>query len=401
MPGRCSSALLAIVLLACGDPDRDPSDEGVRTERTEPVLLPYDSLAIAEDQDVFIGSPFSLLVVPSSSTDGALEEIWVSDFYSNTLLHFDGRGRFVRSLGGTGEGPHEFSTIGQVFHSGDEVGAVELGRREVKWFGRTDGKHRRITSFTRGSIGISPPVSIGDALVFPLLDPIDHTSLGAYHPSRDRWERIGPLPEPYRRSYERGRGGFASFFRYLYVDRFDDSSVLMAFSGVDSLYHFDPRDTVATVLGAIPRRTRRGLEGECRFAADAPDPRLAMRECGPPRELFSPVSGAWMLDSRRVAVVHTDQHAEGEPPRVVVTGTSYLTILDLGTGQACVDLRIPGGLDARAVYDLKGSTLYILDRRVDDTRSTLWLIGVHVPDLAACPAGSRAAGWRVRSGISH
>lgn len=393
---RLTIVLFALASTSCGEPRREQNPGGARAASAEPVTVAYDSLALAEDQEVFIGSPFSLVVVPASDNGRGLAEIWISDFYSNTLLQFDGSGRFNRRMGGAGEGPHEFSTIGQLFLSADEVGAVELRRREVKWFGRSDGKVRRVTQFRKGAIGISPPVSLGDALVFPLLDPIEHTSVGIYRAANDTWVRTGPLPEPYRRSYEKGRGAFASFFRYLYIDRFDQSSILIAFSGVDSIYRFDPRDTVATVLGAIPRRARRGLEGECRFAGDAPDPALAMKECGSFRELFSLVSGVWMLDVDRVAAVHTDQHTEGEPPRVVVTGTSYLTILDLKSGAACVDMRIPGGKDARAIYDMQRNTLFVLDRRVDDTKSTLWLLSIPIPEMLTCPAGHRASGWRTR-----
>ncbi len=146
-------------------------------------------------------------------------------------------------------------------------------------------------------------------------------------------------------------------------------------------------------LGGIPRRARRGLEGECRFAGDAPDPGRAVRECGSIRDRFSPLFGAWTLDDDRLAILHTDQHAEGRPPNQVITGTSYLTVLDRRTGTACVDMRIPGGDDARTVYDLKKNILYILDRRVTDVRSTLWLLVVPVPAMSDCPAGHLMAGW--------
>lgn len=392
--------LLAFSLasVSCGGTEHESDGARAPIASAESVAFTYDSLALAENQEIFIGSPFSLIVVPDLDDDGALKEIWVSDFYSNTLLQFDGTGRFVRRLGGAGLGPQEFSTVGQMFLSADEVGAVEMRRREVKWFSRDDGSLRRVTQFRTGSIGISPPVSLGDLLVFPLLDPVKRTSIGLYQASADQWTRTGPLPEPYRRSYDSGRGAFASFFRYLYLDQFDQSSVLLAFSGVDSVYRFDPRANEFSVLGAVPSRIRRGLEGECRFAGDAPDPARAMRECGSPRELFSTVSGAWRLDDGRIAVIHTDQQTEGEPPRVVVTGTSYLTLLSLDSGNACVDLRIPGGQDSRAVYDLKTDALFILDRRLSGTSSTLWLLRVPIPPESACPGKMQASGWRYLTG---
>lgn len=353
-------------------------------------------MALAEDEEIYIGNPFSLLVVPRSPESSSPGEIWVSDFYANVLLQFDGTGRFVRRLGGPGTGPHEFTTIGQLFLTDDEVGAVELRRREVKWFRRADGAYLRGAQFQTGSIGISPPVAVdgGRGLAFPLLDPVSRTSVAILDAASGTWTRGGSLPDAYRRSLDRGRGAFASYFRYVYLDALDPSALLLAFSGVDSLYRHEPGRAATSAIGGIPRRSRRGLEGECRFAGDAPDPAMAMRECGNPRELFSPVSGAWRLGDGRLAVVHTDQRSEGVPPRVVVTGTSYLTVLDPAGDAACVDLRIPGGSDARAVHDLKAGTLFVLDRRVTGERSTLWLLAVPVPSIGDCPREALVRGWR-------
>jgi hypothetical protein len=385
-------ALSAAPLLSCGEPGRGAA-RGAHGPGANAIVVRYDSMAVAEDQEIYIGSPFSFVVVPAEAGGGALREIWVSDFYSNTLIQFDGAGRFRRRVGGPGSGPGEFNGVGQLFLTGTaeagEVGAVEFRRRELQWFARATGKLRRIAQFGSGSIGISPPVQLGadSTLVFPMLDPLTRTSLGIFDQRTTRWARAGLLPEPYRRSIEKGQGAFANFFRYVYIDKLDTASVLVAFSGVDSLYRFDSRTRTTTALGMIPRRVRRGLEGDCRFAADAPDPRQASKECGSPRERFSPINGAWVLSDGRLAVVHTDQHSQGRPPRVLVTGTSYLTVLDRESNTACVDMRIPGGDDARAVYDLKGDALYILDRRVTDVRSTLWLLTVPIPPMSGCPSG--------------
>lgn len=394
-PSFCIPLLLgAVLLLSCGE--RGTPQEGRAPSQAEiGTLLLYDSLSIAEDENLYIGNPFSLLVVGDSLNGEAPREIWVSDFYSNTVLLFGKDGRFVRRFGAPGPGPHEFTGAGQLFLSKAELGAVEFRRREMKWFNRETGEFLRTISFGSGSIGMSRPVAVGDhSLMFPLVDAVTRTSLGIFNAANREWTRVGYLPAAYLRSIEQGRGAFATYFRFAFVDTLDAESAVVAFSGSDSLYRYDMRERTMFPIGKIPRYARRGIEGECRFAGDTPDPQRTTKECGSLRERYSTLLGAWTLSGKRLAIVHTDQQATGTPPSVLITGTSYVTILNMAENTACVDLPIPGGNDARAVYDVARDVLYALDRRVDDTRSTMWLLKVPLPSPSECPSKHRATDWR-------
>ncbi len=200
--------LVLIPMSACAERESTVSSSST-------IVIPYDSMAIAEDEEVYIGNPFSLVVVPADAPGAELREIWVSDFLANTILQFDRSGNFQRRIGQPGPGPHEFEGAGLLFLTADsEVGAVEFRRRELKWFDRESGDFLRTVPFESGSIGMSPPVRLGvdPVLVFPLLDPLRKTSLGIFDARTRQWTRAGSLPAPYRRSVEQGRGAFAAFF---------------------------------------------------------------------------------------------------------------------------------------------------------------------------------------------
>jgi len=389
-----SLALIAL-LSSCGD-GGERSERGPVGAATGVSRLPYDSTRLAEDEDIYIGEPFSLVVVPAAERQPGLREVWVSDFFSNSLLQFDGDGTFRKRIGRPGPGPNEFSAVTLLFLTEpNEVGAVDLRSREIKWFKRDDGELSRIVPYETGHMGRSSPVKIlggVPTLVFPLLDLTSRTSLGILEVESQTWTHAGPFPEPYRRSIEDGSGSFAALFPSVLLDRLDDGGILVAFAGVDTLYRFDLRQRLAVPLGKVPKLLRRGIDGECRFAYEGPD--LDTTKCAPPFEQLSVMMGAWVLSDRRLAVLHVDYHEEGRPPAVVVTGRGYLSVLDSDGDAACVDIPVPGGDDSGAFADLKDDILYTLDRRLTDLSTETWLLRIPVPSMAECPEGHLARGWR-------
>ncbi len=391
-----SALALAIVapLTSCGDRG-ERSEGGPAVSAPAESPLRYDSLRLSEDEDIYIGEPFSLLVVPGAEPRRWPREVWVSDFFSNSLLRFDGEGAFWQRIGRAGPGPHEFSAVTLLFLTEpNEVGAVDLRRREIKWFDRDSGEYRRLVRYETGSMGRSPPVRIGDGrppLVFPLLDRTARTSLGILEVASQTWTRAGPFPEPYRRSLEDGSGRFTALFPDVLLDRLDERAVLVGFAGVDTLYRFDLRRRSAVPLGKVPRVLRRGIEGDCRFAYESSP--LDTSKCAPPFEQFSVMMGIWVLRDGRLAVLHADNHLEGTPPVVEVTSRGYLSVLDRDGGAACVDLLVPGGDDSGAFSDVEGDVLYTLDRRLTDLSTETWLLRMPIPSLAACPAAHRVARW--------
>lgn len=361
----------------------------------------YDSLRLAESEDVYLGQPNTLVVVPADAGDGRLGEVWVSDFYSNSIFQFDDHGTLLGRIGSPGSGPEEFTAVTLIFLTDDgELGAVDHRRREIKWFDRQSGEFQRMVRFEAGQIGRSPPLTIEGntrALLFPLFSLPTRTSLGLLNLDSQEWTHMGPFPRPYRNSIERGRGTRAGMFPVVHLDRLGGTAVMVAFSAVDTLYRFDLRDRSVKPLGGIPRMHRRGIEGECWSVYEG----LSENRAGCGRfafEQFSAMTRAWVLPGGRFATVHVDYHYEGEPPSVVATGSGYLTVLDSVADAACVDLPLPGGDDAHATFGLANDVLYVLDRRVTDVTAEAWLLELPIPAMAECPESHRVRGWRVSDG---
>jgi len=390
------SLVLIALLSSCGD-GGERSERGPVGAATGVSRLPYGSTRLAEDEDLYIAEPYSLVVVPAQDGSGRLREVWVSDFFANSILQFDGDGRFRKRIGRPGPGPHEFSAVTLLFLTDDdEVGAVDLRSREVKWFDRDTGELRRFVRYQTGRMGRSPPVKVDGgtpALVFPLLDPTSRTSLGIFGLDSQTWAYTGPFPGPYRQSIEQGRGAFAALFPTVLLDRLDEATLLVAFAGVDTLYQYDLRERSAIPFGKVPRLFRRGIEGECRFAYETPGGDTT--ECAAaPTDQFSVMKGAWVLRDGRIAVVHVDCRGEGRPPARVYTCRGYLSVLDRDGDVACVDLPVPGGDDSGAFADLQEDILYTLDRRLTDLSTETWLLQIPIPSMAECPESHLARGWQ-------
>jgi hypothetical protein len=393
---RCLAgvALLMISLTLASCDGEGDTLRGTEAHSPPPIVLAaFDSILLGEDEEVYIGNPFTLRVVPGEPGRG-LREIWVSDFYSNSALHFDGAGRFVGRLGAPGSGPGEFQLAGLLFlPNADEVALADDSRREVTWLSRETSEYLRSYRYDSGRMGMSEPLLLpGTGWVFPLLDRSRRTSLGILDPVTRSWSRGGPLPESYRTAMESGPDWFPSFFPYVWVAGEGPGAVLVGFSGDDEIFRFDLQADSAEPLGEVPARVRRGLD-ECRFV-EADD--LRRHGCAPLFEQFSVLNGLWALDGGRIVVLHTDQNAEGSPPVIHLTGHSFITVMDPRLNEACVDLRIPGGRDARAVFDLRGGDLFVLDRRlVGDQDPETWLLRIAIPGLSSCPSGHHASGWMI------
>jgi hypothetical protein len=394
--------LLAFLLLlsSCGEA-AERGEGGLAGSAHTDESLPYDSLLLAEEAEIHIGGPYSLRVVHDDEPSGQLREVWVSDMISNSILQFDGDGVFRRRIGQPGPGPHEFAGAGLLFlPNADEVGAVDHRRHEIKFFDRASGELRRFIRHELGYMGRSSPVAIDlgePALLFPLLDLTSHTSLALLDVHTETWTHTGPFPGPFRRSLEQGVGAFPNLFPDVFVDSLDEAAVMVAFLGVDTVYRFDVRQREAQPIGKVPRLTRRGIEGECRFAYDNAD-YLKKTDCVMPSEQFSRMRGAWVLRDGRIAVVHADLTGTGRPPARVYTSVAYLSTLDRNSDVACVDMPVPGADDAGAFSEIEGDVLYALDRRFKGENLETWLLEIPVPSMAECPEGHLVNGWLVEGG---
>ena len=117
-----------------------------------PMLILEDSVVLRETDDHYIGQPISLI----RAEDGSF---LVADGFSNSVLHFDSRGRFQRVFGRKGRGPGEFRFVSSAgFVAGDLVGFGDDHAFELELFELGSGKHI-------GAAKMSPSTLVDDYAV--------------------------------------------------------------------------------------------------------------------------------------------------------------------------------------------------------------------------------------------
>ena len=383
---------LIALMVACGTSGEGQDAAGADRTPTGGLPPSYDSVQLAQDEGVYIGNPYGLVVLHDPRS--AVEEVWISDFFSNVLLHFDGDGELRARLGAPGPGPAEFSSAAVIFHPGPEqVAAVDRRQRAVKWFDRASGELERFLRYDTGLIGVTPPVPMSrDRLVFPVLDFESRTSLAILDLTAGTWRRSGPLPEAYHRSLDTGAGGFASFFVNTLVAGLGGSEILIGFSGSEILYRHDVESGASVPLGRIPRRLRRGAADDLWRAFDIP----AEYGDGLPFDWASGMDGLGVLSDGRIVAIHADREPEGTGPPVLLRGRHFMTIMDIDADVACVDLPVPGGRDTRSVFAVQDDVLYVLDRRVTTLESEAWLLRLDLADRRPCPEDALVEGWVIQ-----
>ncbi len=392
MPRPVLVLSLTALLVACGMSGEGQDSAEADRAPTSGDPPPYDSLLLAQNEGVYIGNPYGLVV--KHDPRSAVEEVWISDFFSNVLLHFDGDGELRARLGAPGPGPAEFSSAAVIYHpSPEQVAAVDRRQRAVKWFDRASGELERFLRYDTGLIGVTPPVPMSrDRLVFPLFDFGSRTSLAMLDLSAGTWRRSGPLPEGYHRSLDEGAGGFASFFVNTLVAGLGGSEVVIGFSGSEILFRHDVESGVSVPLGRIPRRLRRGAEDDLWRAFDIP----AEYGDGLPFDWASGLDGLGVLSDGRIVAIHADRELEGTGPPMLLRGRHFLTIMDIEADTACVDLPVPGGQDTRSVFAVEDDVLYVLDRRVTTLESEAWLLRLDLADRRPCPEDALVEGWVIQ-----
>lgn len=132
---RCVAVAGAVLAITTAAPITSPGVSQSLSAQTGPALILEDSVVLRETDDHQVGQPVSL--IPAG--DGSF---FVADGYSNSVLHFDSRGRHVRTFGQKGEGPGEFQFVSYAgFVSGDVVGIGDDYGFQLELFDVDSGAH--------------------------------------------------------------------------------------------------------------------------------------------------------------------------------------------------------------------------------------------------------------------
>ena len=139
-PGRLGWVCIILTLAACRE-DPPPTHQGVWDRRPEQRWRVVETLRIGlrhGEAPAAFGNIRSVLV-------DRMARIWVVDRTSVEIRVFAPDGKFVRTIGRSGEGPGEFRSIGHAFHGPNgEIWVEDMGRRwEVfDTAGKRIGGHR-------------------------------------------------------------------------------------------------------------------------------------------------------------------------------------------------------------------------------------------------------------------
>ena len=317
-----------------------------------PTLILEDSVVLKET-DIFLGQPVEIFV----GADGA---VFVIDGFSNSVAHFDSRGRPVRSYGGPGRGPGEFSYIGIGGSIGDVLAVVDgfPPKREIEFFDPKSGHHLGVAEVTdatalaqhRGRLWVGGI----DTEEWKLLGVARTSRLTGRGDGRARRRSISldrvDVPRAYRES--EGVRNMGALVRLAVGE--DDAIVGVGASGFLLRVARD-----GTLLDTIPllAAKRRGVPEEDELVQ-------AMKDAdGKPRHEVLAMTSTLMSVSLSGEHVFTS-HQDTELHEGQLSGTLYVSSLDASGDRQCPDTLVPTSDVARPVSAFRGNEFFVLDQRI-------------------------------------
>lgn len=345
------------------------SGERVTADAAGPTLTPIDSIPLPEGDTLYIGNPYALVVDPF---DGSF---YISDIFSARVLRFRRDGSLMLVYGRPGEGPGEFrgGPGAPMLIDDSTVAAQTTGSRRVNVFDRNTGETIRVVDFPALG-GITPPVVIGEDVWMTDFELQRETSVTRWRPATDEFASMGGLPQEYVASLSTDNWSYASLFRIGSL-AYADGRFVQGWSGLDEMFVLNLRGEVVDTA-AIPVARRKGVPADLRERIDIEHMpgREQLEGSSRLRQLFPRPGGGFLF-------THHDQTALKMRPMPVLTAKTWVGILSPDLSQACVDTLVPHDFEIRPMETFRGDTLFVLDRRIDDSQKLqTWILMFLVSD---------------------
>jgi hypothetical protein len=326
-------ALAGITVSGCGGEPRPASDG--------PVLVPIDSVLLAENDSAYVSAAYELEVAPDGS-------FYVADYQVKKVHAFGRDGRHLRSLGGPGGGPGEFVSPGFLALDGDSLLYV-VDREEIEMWDPRTAAHLGAYRLPRQPHNLA--VSAG-RLFAGHPDPEAGGSVVRVVRDTSRLTATGPFPELLRNP------GLFAMFGMVALGMHRDTAAT-AFFVTNHVYLSDVSGRVLDSI-PVPVRRRNGAQPKTltRLARNPTDQEVGMAALfgsSVPRRLH------WMPGGR-LALVSTDQVMSSDGRW---SDSSFVSVVDPRTRRSCVDARVPGPTDPHVGIGLRGDTLFVLAPEVD------------------------------------
>ena len=185
---------------------------------------------------------------------------------------------------------------------------------------------------------------------------------------------MGGLPEQYIASLKSDNWSYATRFRIGSL-AYAGGRFVQGWSGLDEMFVLNLRGEVVDTLD-IPVARRKGVPANLRERIDIEHSpfREQLEESSRLRQLF-PIPGGGF------AFTHHDQTALRMEPMPVLTAKVWVGVLSPDLSQACVDTLVPCDFEIRPMETFRGDTLFVLDRRIDDSEELqTWILMYLVSD---------------------
>ena len=350
---RVRIALLAGTIQTAGC-SSEPGEHAT-ADAAGPTLIPIDSVLLPEADTLYIGNPYTPVIDPF---DGSF---YIPDLFSERVLRFGRDGDLMVAYGRPGEGPGEFrGGPGVPVILDDSTVAVQTTRsRRMNVFDRNTGETRRVVGFP-ALAGITPAVLLGEDVWMTDFEVRRRTSLTRWRPSTDQFASMGVLPAEYLVSLESDNWSYATLFRLSSL-AYSGARLVQGWSGLDEMFVLNMRGEVVDTAD-IPVVRRKGVPANLRERIDIE--RVSFRErlenSSRLRQLFTRPDGGFVF-------THHDQTALQMEPMPVLTAKVWVGILSPDLNQACVDAPVPRDFEIRPMETFRGDTLFVLERRINDT----------------------------------
>ncbi|HEU0080337.1 MAG TPA: 6-bladed beta-propeller [Longimicrobiaceae bacterium] len=355
---RTSAAgLLALgcALQGCGEGGPGAS---ARAASDAPVLVPVDSVVLAESDSAYIATVSSLAVAPDGS-------FLVSDYQGKRLFVFGRDGRLVRSFGRSGRGPGELEQPTALALDGDsllyvaDIGAIEA-------FDPRTAAHRG--AFPMPRMPLTLAVSSG-RLFAGHADQADRGSVVWVDGDTARMKATGPFPEILKDTV------IFSMAHAVALGMRGDTAAT-AFFVTDYVYLSDVSGRVLDSIRVPPQRRNGTHPGRLRALSRNPNQETgeaAFWGTSLPRALH------WMPDGR-IVLVSTDQGmVEGR-----WIDSSFVSVVDRRTRRSCVDARVPGPTEPSPGLALRGDTLFVVAQEVGEGTRASTVVRWYRIDTGGC-----------------
>lgn len=340
-----------VSVTACGpDTPAPPGERRSFQDDGGPALALLDSVTLDESDSAYIGFP----AIGFTVDDRGL--IYVPDMFGKRLYRFTPDGRLDRTFGAPGRGPGEFGSMGPATIVHDSI-VLQGTSRQLVAFHRENGRYL-FTRRTQGYVVHGFVRTDTDFLAY--FDYGTRRGLLRLPASELLAPDTGPVPQVLRANLLPVPREYDEFPELVTLSGSTVAAwadtVAVGFGGTQHLRLATPDGTVLEEV-AVPVRNRRGI----------PDGAYDVYTPGPidfraQVEAVSNLREIWRLPSGRLAVLILDGWVEEIGGDEKSFETAWISLVDLGTRQACVDTRLPfPGTDKPRVA-MRGDTLYALDQ---------------------------------------